>query len=295
VSQPRNGEVKIWNLVSGVPPRAVKIGVKVIRAVSTAGQALATSDWEHLSLWDLRSGECLYAMAPSLNWHVMDAAFSPDGLFAAAGMEPIPELYPYDECRETAVLWDAASAQNKKLLKGDLPAHHGPLAVRAVAFSPDSQLLACGPSYGAIKLWETASGQRRGGLDGSPSGIEVLAFSPEGYFLASGHDNGAVLLWTLSLNRKPHRLRDTGSHVSALCFSGDGAILASGYQDGSIGLWEAQPVARAFLTLPQQPGSVRSLAFLPGTWTLAAEYDEGSVRLWNGLTGCEEGGFNTTN
>jgi WD40 repeat protein len=104
VSTPHKGEVWVWDLVSGTPPHPVSVGVRVILALSVTGHVLGTSDCERVSLWDLRSGECLYTMTPSLNWHIVDAAFSPDGQLAAAGTELILELYPYDECRETAVL-----------------------------------------------------------------------------------------------------------------------------------------------------------------------------------------------
>ena len=85
-------------------------------------------------------------------------------------------------------------------------------SVLAVAFSPDSKLLATGDAVGTVQLWDTATGALVGApllADTGPDGtVNNLAFSPDGKLLATmdndDNANGTVRLWQIPLFTDPY-------------------------------------------------------------------------------------------
>jgi WD40 repeat protein len=296
VANLRGEEIKVWDLVSGAPPRTLPIATRWV--VAAAGEHILTTDNRELvSVWNLASGDRVETFRPAINWHVMDAAFSPDGRLLAIGMEPIPELYPYDECRQTTVLSPVGSSDDRRQLKGDLP-RNAPGAVGLVAFSADGAQLASMSNWeDTAELWDVATGERRRDLERG-YGVHAAVFSPDGWSFVSGEEDGEMLIWNLASDpgpkNRPYRLREAGSAVTALAYSADGALLASGHADGVIELWEMLPVVRPFLTLPTPSGSVLFLSFVADTWSLAAEYEGRWVQIWDAVNGAVASGFDPT-
>jgi WD40 repeat protein len=102
--------------------------------------------------------------------------FSPDGRTLAVLRD------------RTVRLWDVKAKQVRASWKEGRK-------VLALAFAPDSRLLAVGGNEGAVKFRDVATGKERAGFDWQVGAVNAVAFSPDGMLAAAGGDNGKVVVW----------------------------------------------------------------------------------------------------
>jgi len=189
---------------------------------------------------------------------------------------PLPELAPPGIARIPQT-WDCVFT---------LTGHEGP--VKAIALSPDGQLLASGSTDRSIKLWELGSGRLLHTFPGrslrSPSGhnarIRALAFSPDGRTLISGSDDCTLKWWDLETRKFLQQTPEHGWSIAAIAVSQNGQMLASGGGDGLVDLWElasGAPLAR----LQKHRDAISSLLLSPDGKTLISASDDNTIRLWD--------------
>lgn len=190
-------------------------------------------------------------------------AFSPDGMVLAAGTG------------ETVRLWDVVTQQNVSSFKHEDDYTSGVGAVsfsrngrsvaaigvdtvtawdvttgriisnlrhtsslRSVSFSPNTTTVAASGSDGTVLLWNVATQQIIGTLQGHTSEVATVAFSHDGTTLASGSMDRTVKLWDTMARVNFATLGHT-SGVCSVAFSSNGTFLASGTDDGTVDLWNA--------------------------------------------------------
>jgi WD40 repeat protein len=122
-------------------------------------------------------------------------------------------------------------------------------------------------------------------LNGHTGAVESVTFSPSGGLLASASSDRTIRFWTATPGAHyplGHPLRADSPLYSA-AFAPDGRTLASGGYDQVI-LWNV-PHRTEERVLSYNSGAVTSVAFSPHGHAFAAGGSNGTVLLWNPVTG----------
>ena len=173
---------------------------------------------------------------------------------------------------------DAPHAALSRILLGDAG------GVLAVTVAADSSWAASATGYGAVYVWDPATGHVQHILTGHDGAILALAGSPDASLLISaGHDR-TVRLWDLATGQCHHVLTGHTDEVTALTMAPDGSWLASADRGGTIRLWDLV-TGQCRHVLDEHTGDVAALAVAPdGSWLVSASQDQ-TVRIWNPIDG----------
>ncbi|MBV9125871.1 MAG: hypothetical protein JO112_21175 [Planctomycetes bacterium] len=222
-------------------------------AISPDSRTLGTFAGKTVFLWDAQTGKGVRRLeAPAETLTVQDAhgrrelrsninriMFSHDG-----------RLLAYTESLYRALhLCDVATGKELRRLAGGYV---------SVAFSPDDRYLAAVeyqgaytewavPKWGAIHVWETATGREVASF-GKERAPTVVTFGPGAKTLFSGGRDGKLRRWELPAGKLVPPPTGHGSGVRSLVFSPDGKTLAS--LGDSICLWD-MPSGRALRRFAQ--------------------------------------------
>jgi WD40 repeat protein len=153
-------------------PRSPGNHVAMSLDFSPDGRLLASGDWDHgFHLWNVPNARHLqYVFAPEGTGVVV--RFSPDGTSIATGGQ------------SCARLWNVKTGKQRAVYAGHTH------TVNAVAFSPNSRLLATASADASVKVWETATGRLLATLLRLPAESEAgppewLSYTPAGHYAAS--------------------------------------------------------------------------------------------------------------
>lgn len=161
---------------------------------------------------------------------------------------------------------------------------HSKKSVKALAVSPNGEILASGGDDNTIRLWDLKNGRRMLTITAHSNGVNAIAFSRDGQTIASGSDDKTVRLWNTKTGGRLLTLSGHGGGVNAIAFSQDGQILASGSEDNTVRLWNVKngDVRRILAGHGQ---AVNAVAFSPNGQVVASGSSDNTIRLWNVQTG----------
>src|SRR5262249_10921164 len=150
--------------------------------------------------------------------------------------------------------------------------------VRAVAFSPDGKSLATVDGYGAVHVFDLASGKEawRQQLGSSESAV----FAPDGKALV-GDDRKLVRRWDVATRKELAPFQGHTASIFRVDFSPDGKAYASCATDGTVRVWGGDGKERLRLKLPRKYGL--TVAFAPDGKRLACGTfpGENDERVWS--------------
>jgi RNA polymerase sigma factor (sigma-70 family) len=303
-----DGTVRLWDPATGretgclrrdpdpIPGRGAVAFLGV--ALSPDGKMLmAVENHDTTHVWDLATGKELHALKGRNGFGI---ALSPDGKTLAVGAG--------GDGAQQVTLWDWTKGKRVR----ELGAATRPVA--ALAFSPDSKVLAAGDSApvgefrpgidsgaSTVRLWEAAAARKLLELEGHTGGVTAVAFAPDGRTLVSASHDAMLRYWdpaTGKLVRKVQVPDDTvpdrppddrvrGIHcggVLSLAYSPDGRMLASGSADGTVWVWDAG-TGRELCALRGHGREVTSLVFSPDGKVLASGSRDHTIRTWDPASG----------
>ncbi len=236
------------------------------------------------------------------------SALSPNGEVVAIGSYSYERNCPTPG-ESTLALWNAQRGNRiitlhrgpamEAFSQGNLPQEPGGQGDRivgdvanSVAFTPDSQIVAAGMSYGVVRLWSATTGEPIRTLEGHRYAVRAIAISPTGQTLASASADNTVKLWDLQTGRLLQTLSIAAPDgiVHTLRFSPNGERLATATDQNTLQLWEV-PSGRLIRTLVNRAGNGIAplpLAFSPDSTTLATGDADNSLKFWNANTGARQ-------
>jgi eukaryotic-like serine/threonine-protein kinase len=211
-----DGMVKFWNtktdetnVLRVAEGRVDLVALSPDGGLLVTGARFPTGHVPALHWWDLRTGT-----NGVLASEASRARFSPDGRILAA--------YQRDAGVE---LWDMVTHTLRTRLSAESP----PLAL---AFSPDSQLVATTPGPedldNAVRIWDAQTGKEFGVCTGHKQAVWSVAFSPDGATLATASDDSTLRLWNVATQQELLSVRRLGGGLRGLRFSPDGQLLVGG-------------------------------------------------------------------
>lgn len=253
---------------------------------SADGKRLAATDGSPgVRVWDLASGKQVLEVKLQPGW-LPSVALSPDGTLVAAGT------------REGIVrLWEVPTGRGRFP-----PGHTGP--VRSIAFSPDGGTILTAGEDG-VREWNAETGEERVGRRFEES-ASLVRFLPGGRVLIAGSGSFRVrergptgqervmvpILTPASWSGARPAVSAGGDRLAA--FESDTRNgVGVDTPDSAIGIWDLS-TGKETLRIVAPPGNIESLAFSPGTRTLAAviidraQREKQTLIGWDVSTGHEE-------
>ncbi len=240
------------------------------------GRDFYSASWDgSVIAWSVNSRQALARRIASTETSLWDVALSPDGRWlAASGGEP------GQSASAGFGLWDL---QNLNAEPQWITGYAG--LVSAVAFSPDSTMLATGSEDTTIRLWDvTLQPPKQIGLFRQEGGITDVAFSADGQILAASDNEGHITLlyaegdtWRPAINPLPVHVGGAAS----LAFNPEGTQLAVGYRDNVIIIWDLDTAQMVGEPLVGHTAPMESVAFSPDGQLLASGSRDNQVILWD--------------
>jgi WD40 repeat protein len=292
--------VQLWEVATGKEIRKLKVPAYSAMTLlfSGDGKTLASrGNDQTIRLWDTATGNSIREIRPQQKaaggrvivmggaWGAASLAFSPCGKLLA-----VPETtFDNGQISASVIILEAGTGKELHRIK---TAQGG---MSALAFSPDSKLLAFG-SNTALHLYSAETGKEIRQVEGQQGGTNAVGFSPDGKTLAASAMRDKVIrLCSVETGKVLRQLGQEeqpapfvgfvmiGGAGRALAFSPDGKFIAAG--GAAVPRVWATDTGKEIVQVHGHREQVTSLAVSPDGKLVASKGADNTVRLWEAATG----------
>lgn len=250
-------------------------------SISPDNSLIACADWKHLKLYNLKVLEEITQLSfPNL---ISSIAFSPDSRTLALGFWEEIKLLDVSSLKRFCISFKITDS---KYFEEVIQVHSH--SVEALAYSPDSSLLAYGSGDTTLNLVNLETKKEVASLAGHSWKVNSLSFSPDGQILASTGCDRTVRIWDVNTLREIVALKDLP--VISVQFSPDGQTLATsleadrftpGIKLWSVGDW------KELKSFTGHIGTVWSISFSPNGSRLVSGSSDRTIKIWDVSNGEE--------
>jgi WD40 repeat protein len=244
-------------------------------AFSPDGSLIAAGGYGEVAFFDATSRRPLGKVS-GITEAVRSLAFSPDGRYFAAGAGRPAQEGEIKIWQSGKEFWTRPAEQSFK-------AHRD--CVYALAFAPDSKLLASTSYDHMIYLWDPATGKLVKPLKEHTDSVFDLAFSPDGKWLASGGADRTVKLWDVASGKRIYTLGSSTEGVNTVAFHPGGRFVAASGFDRTIRIWDISGnEPQEIHSVIGHEETILRLAYSPdGNWLVSTGWDR-LVKIWDAKT-----------
>lgn len=278
-----DGTIRLWDAASGKKLATLQGHSREIQslAFSPRGETLASVSGDGTTrIWDTDVRGLRDASRRRREADILDSAGGVDGAVAFS-----PDGKMLADVRSKAItLWNVMSTS-----RAGPPLRRVAGAFQCVAFAPDGKRLATGSMDGAVRLWDAASRLAVESLPGHQSRVTHIGFASGG-ILVSGSGGGSsgvpasVKLWDAASSKLMSSLpADSGMPQCPVAVSRDGKTVALGSPEEHVILLDV--ASRRRVAILEGTALALALAFSPDDKLVAAGNRDGSVYLWDRVTG----------
>jgi len=231
----------------------------------TGGSTIPESD-PSLTVWSTDNGQLLATLRHPGTLY--EAVFGPrSGLIATAAFDG------------NARVWDHRFPGSDSI---ELKGHQE--YVRALAFSPDGNLLATGSDDRKVIIWDSHTGTARSVLHGHTAWVWSLAFDATGERLVSAGSDHSARLWDSATGQQIAELSGHTGSIDMAVFDAGGSRVLTASRDATVRMWDAftgEPLTHFM----GHGNAVASAAFDPGGARIVSASSDRTARIWDAATG----------
>lgn len=281
VASTRNGDylastsedqtMRLWQPISRRCKRVVHGYINQLWSVvftKDGRHLLAGGGDKQIRIWDLLAEQPMHSLFGHTSWIRSLAVTNDDRHCASTGDDRTVRLW-HLETRQSAIV-----GSNSQRL-------------RAVALSPDGVTLAYAGKTSDIAFYNLPTG-RRSRIRGLNHPTFTLSFSGDNRLLATGGSDSFVRVWDYRTHRLEFTLDLQAGWIRGITFTPVGAALAVAAEDRKVYIWPVLGDHVRPKVLEGHSDRIWSIAASPQRPLVATASDDGTIRVWNCITGrCE--------
>ena len=273
------GIIRAWNAETGAGVQCLPAHSATVTGLlfDKSGLCISSGGDGEIKAWNILTGTKAFSLKGKAG--VSAIANTSDNSLLAAGSYRL------------ITLWDVKTHKIAKSIEeaSDLPLVYPPDTPMALAFSPDSTLIASGGQCGSITVFEISTKKVKFSFPGvGQERICSLAFSPDGKYLVSTNNYGDVTVRAASSGDLVANLKSgEGSGNSFVSFCKNKNCISAGSSAGKISFWKAPEIlSKRDLSPPTTNAQgFWSAAVSPDGKYLAAGYGYNETKIWDVVNG----------